>query len=91
MAAGKLNYMPLSMSWHISGPTLFKAVFSEEGGPLARCFLNSIEVGGDGDLRFLEYAWGLAKQAGYKDISFIPDEIWEQAENTYDWILFQPK
>lgn len=63
----------------------------EEGGPLARCFLDSIEKGGDGSLRFLEYAWGLAEQAGYKDISFIPDEIWEQAENTYDWILFQPK
>jgi putative phosphoesterase len=63
----------------------------EEGGPLARCFLNSIETGENESLRFLEYAWELAELAGYKDISFIPDEIWDQAENTYDWILFQPK
>lgn len=63
----------------------------EAGGPLARCFLNSIEAGGNGSLRFLEYAWGLTEQAGYKDISFIPDDIWDQAEDTYDWILFQPK
>jgi putative phosphoesterase len=28
----------------------------EEGGPLARCFLNSIEAGGNESLHFLEYA-----------------------------------
>lgn len=63
----------------------------EAGGPLARCFLNSIETGGDGSLRFLEYAWSLAKRAGYQNSSFIPDEIWDQAEDMYDWTLFHPK
>jgi putative phosphoesterase len=63
----------------------------ETGGPLAHCFLNSIETGRDGSLRFLEHAWELVKQAGLQNISYIPDEIWDLAEASYDWTLFQPK
>ena len=61
-----------------------------EGGPLARCFLNSIESGEDDALHFLSYARELAGAAGYRDHPFIPDEIWDRAESTYDWVKFRP-
>jgi hypothetical protein len=71
----------------------------EEGGPLARCSLNSIESGEDSSLNLLRYAWRLAKQVGrqagrqadYQDIACILDQIQEKAEDSYDWDLFQPK
>lgn len=56
-----------------------------EGGALARAFLHSIETGTDVALTFLQYAYELAEGAGYKDVSVVPDHIWEQADRTFDW------
>jgi hypothetical protein len=44
----------------------------EEGGPLARCSLNSIESGEDSSLNLLRYAWRLAKQVGRQIIKTLP-------------------
>lgn len=57
----------------------------EAGGALARCFLLSNESGQDVSRLFLQYAYGLAGQAGYPTDSTIPDDIWDQAEATFDW------
>lgn len=59
----------------------------EEGGPLARAFLLSIETGKDVSWHFLTFAYRLADQAGFSQHKIIPDEIWEQATRQFDWRL----
>ena len=56
-----------------------------EGGALARAFLRSIETGTDVALNLLKHAYNLADDAGYKYVSAVPDDIWEQADKTFDW------
>jgi putative phosphoesterase len=57
----------------------------EKGGAVARGFLLSMENGHDATLMFLEYAYGLARQAGFESAEILPDEIWELASETFDW------
>jgi putative phosphoesterase len=55
-----------------------------EGGPLARGYLLSLETEVDYMMLFLEHAGALAKAAGYSD-TFIPDDAWEEASESFDW------
>jgi len=70
--------------------SLIRKAFDEsgllhEGGALARAFLRSIETGTDVALKFLKHAYNLADDAGFKNVSVVPDDIWEQADKTFDW------
>jgi putative phosphoesterase len=56
-----------------------------EGGALARAVLLSIESGRNLAGNFLSYAYGLAAQAGFKNCTVVPDDIWEQAAATWCW------
>jgi hypothetical protein len=57
----------------------------EEGGPLARAVLRTVETGRDYGLDFLRYAYGLAKEMGFGDCPHVPDDAWERAAATFDW------
>ncbi len=54
-------------------------------GALGRAFLLSIESGSNVADDFLNYAFRLAEQADFADRSIVPDEVWEQADATFDW------
>ena len=62
-----------------------KSGLLEEGGPLARAFLLSIQTGQDVTRAFLSYAAQLAEQAGGDHAEAIPDEFWEQANVAFPW------
>ena len=67
-----------------------RAVFYEsgwlaEGGALSRAFLLSIETGRNVGVYFLDHAYGLAAEAGFEGCDVVPDAIWEQAMDTFDW------
>ncbi len=57
----------------------------EEAGPVARGFLLALETGRDYMMQFLAYAHQMAEQAGCGGCPVLPDEIWDQAEATFDW------
>jgi len=57
----------------------------EQGGPLARAFLLSIETGTNVGMDWLEHAFRLAAEAGYRDCQVVPDDTWDQAALTFDW------
>lgn len=57
----------------------------QEGGAIARGFLLSMETGQNVSLDFLNFAFNLAEQAGYKGRKTLPDEIWDQADAEYPW------
>jgi putative phosphoesterase len=59
--------------------------FLQAGGPIARGFLLSIETGRDVAANFIDFAFELAKKAGYPDSKFIPDQILDQAEAEFPW------
>ncbi len=56
-----------------------------EGGALARALLLCTETGRNIAGRFLLYAYGLAAEAGYPNCDVVPDHIWENATDTFDW------
>jgi len=67
-----------------------RAAFDEsrwlaEGGALSRAFLLSIETGRNVGVYFLNYAYGLAAEAGFEGCDVVPDAVWERAEDTFDW------
>ena len=69
---------------------LIRSAFHEsgllhEGGALARSFLRSIETGKNVAEWFLHYAYRMAKEAGFGDLKVVPDEIWERADEAFDW------
>jgi hypothetical protein len=57
----------------------------EAGGPLARAFLLSMETGANVSQDFIDYAFGLARQAGGGDCRTVPDAVWEQADRSFPW------
>lgn len=57
----------------------------EQGGGLARAFLESILTGRNVPMQFLAYAHRLAAEAGFADGDIVPDSIYERATQTYDW------
>jgi putative phosphoesterase len=56
-----------------------------EGGALARCFLETELTGEDISLLFFEHIDAIAESRGVELDSFVPDDIWEEAEDTFDW------
>jgi putative phosphoesterase len=60
-----------------------KSGLLDEGGPLAHVFLRSIETGQNLALDFITLARQMADEAGYTDIEYIPDDIWEQAADKF--------
>ena len=56
-----------------------------EGGAFARAWLRTIETAGNVSGRLVVYVSQLAAQAGFDDWDAIPDAIWSQAEETFDW------
>ena len=61
----------------------------EYGGAFARAYLATIETGKDAALDFVLYAQRLAEQAGYQGYDAVPDEIWEQASETFHWSRYE--
>ena len=56
----------------------------EKGGAISRCCLTSIEQGINHLPPLLEYAYKQAALAGYADLPFVPDEIWDEATRTFE-------
>jgi len=61
----------------------------EEGGSIARSFLLSMETGINVGHDFFAHAYRLAEEAGFKDVETLPDEIFEQAGETFLWNKYQ--
>ena len=60
----------------------------DEGGALAKAFLLSVETGQNVGEFFLSHAYRLAAEAGFVDCEVVPDLIWDQAAETFDWGRF---
>ncbi len=64
-------------------------VFKESGllstGHLARAFLASLYTGQNVGDDFINHAFTLSRQAGFGDLPYVPDAIWEQAGATFPW------
>jgi len=57
----------------------------EQGGALARAFLRSIETAQNVALDFLCFAYELAARKGFAGCDVVPDDVWNEAELTFDW------
>jgi putative phosphoesterase len=57
----------------------------QAGGAVSWAFLRSCETGKDYARAFLDFAYGLAKESGYDEIEYFPDDIWELAVETFPW------
>ena len=57
----------------------------EEGSAFAHVFLLTVETGQNIAREFLPFAYGMAAQAGYTECEFVPDGIWEEANQTFPW------
>ncbi len=58
----------------------------QAGGALAKAFLLSIETGRDISMDFLNYAYRQAAEAGDPDCQYVPDDIWDAAAVSFDWM-----
>ena len=56
----------------------------EEGGAFAQHFLQDMETGVNSLPLFVNFAYKMAAEAGYSDLSFVPDEIWEKAATSFE-------
>ncbi len=54
------------------------------GGPFARACLRNVETGHNLAGQLVCHVHRLARQAGF-DGAIVPDEVWQQAEATFDW------
>ena len=52
---------------------------------LARGYLGGILTGRDATSAFITYAKNLARAAGFGDLPYIPNEVWDQAGATFAW------
>lgn len=57
----------------------------EAGTGIAKAFLKACETGMDYGRQFIDYAFQLAQEAGYENIKYLPDDVWEQAIETFPW------
>jgi putative phosphoesterase len=55
----------------------------QEGGAIAECWLHDLENGINTLPRFVEFAYQQAAEAGYPDLPFVPDEIWDKAHELF--------
>ena len=56
----------------------------EGGGAFAKRWLNDIETGINTLPMFVDYAYRQAAEAGFSDSPFVPDDIWDEAANSFD-------
>lgn len=57
----------------------------DEGGPVARAILLSIERSQDVVIAFLKYAYRLAEERGFGDCDCVPDAILDDAAALFEW------
>ena len=57
----------------------------EAGGKISECWLHDLETGVNTLPRFVEYAYRLSAEAGYADLPYVPDDIWETATKTFSY------
>lgn len=57
----------------------------KEGGVLAKAFLYTDLTGEDISLLFFEHIDKIAESHGVELDSYVPDEIWDEADRTFDW------
>ncbi len=88
-----LDWQEFNQCWevhHFTAPYDADAVkkeFAESGlldiPPLGPLLLDTCLTGKSVGVSYMRYAMKLAKEAGYRDLPYIPDDIWEQAAKTY--------
>lgn len=61
----------------------------EKGDVIARCCLISMETGINYLPPMINYAYQKAKEAGYGDLPFVPDEIWHEATKTFEELNYK--
>lgn len=76
--------------------TLIKKAFEETGllkevGAFAERWMNDIEKGTNCVQAFVNYAYKQAAEAGYADAPFVPDEIWDKANEQFEIDLAKGK
>jgi putative phosphoesterase len=59
--------------------------FLEGGSAYARVLMLSAVSGIDILVPFLRHARAVSRNAGVTDLDAIPDELWDQAENSFEW------
>jgi hypothetical protein len=57
----------------------------DDGGPVARAILLSIERGRDVVIPFLHHAYRLAEARGFGECDCVPDAILDEAAVTFGW------
>jgi putative phosphoesterase len=57
----------------------------EAGGGLVRAWMASIDNGQNIPKNFLDFAYALASKAGYDQCTILPDIIWDQACESFNW------
>ncbi len=68
---------------------LIKKAFEESGmlrevGTFAELWLHDIEIGTNNIQRFVDYAYEQAAKAGYANLPFVPDDVWDKASNQFE-------
>ena len=68
---------------------LIKKAFEESGllqevGAFAELWLHDIEKGTNNIQCFVDYAYKQAAEAGYSDLPFVPDDIWDKASKQFE-------
>jgi putative phosphoesterase len=54
-------------------------------GPLGPLLFATSQTGNNVGVDYMHYAFALAKEAGYGELPYVPDDIWEQAAKNYPW------
>jgi putative phosphoesterase len=78
-----LRHVPYDLD--LARQEFVRSGFLEAGGAFAQALLMEIEQGRHVAQAFLNHARQVAVQAGCPELEVIPDEIWAQAEATFDW------
>ncbi len=55
----------------------------KEGGAVAERWLHDLEAGINTLPRFIEFAYKQAAEAGFSDLPFVPDDIWDKAHELF--------
>jgi predicted phosphodiesterase len=64
---------------------LHRSGLQQEGGVLARLLMMCLETGHNPWQQFLAHAWSIADACGQGGGDAVPDDVWQQAEATFDW------
>jgi hypothetical protein len=81
----KVEYYSVSYDHALARADYLNSGLLDEGGAFARACLGSLETGRNLVVELLTYAANISKKAGYEDLDYIPDEIWDRAVESFDW------